>query len=60
MSAARVGEQSAVELNMVYLNPDALHSLKRDVADFMNRAVAQAESNTPPVRPTMAPAKSGN
>jgi carboxypeptidase C (cathepsin A) len=49
--------------HMVYLNPDALHALKRDTADFINRAVAQAQSNTPPVRPTMSngsPAKAPN
>lgn len=44
--------------HMVYLNPDALHALKRDVADFINRAVAQAQSNTPPARPTLSDSQS--
>jgi carboxypeptidase C (cathepsin A) len=42
--------------HMVYLNPDALHLLHRDVADFMTRAVAQAHSTTPPAQPTLSDA----
>lgn len=45
--------------HMVYLNPDALHLLKRDTADFINRAVASAQSSTPPVRSTMADGNAG-
>jgi carboxypeptidase C (cathepsin A) len=45
--------------HMVYLNPDALHLLKRDTADFINRAVASAQSNTPPARPTMSDGNAG-
>ena len=43
--------------HMVYLNPDALHALKRDVADFITRAVTQAQSSTPPARPTLSDAQ---
>lgn len=42
--------------HMVYLNPDALHALHRDVADFMERAVSQAQSATPPARPSISDA----
>ena len=45
--------------HMVYLNPDALHMLHRDVADFMNRAVAATQSASPPTRPTMSDATAG-
>jgi carboxypeptidase C (cathepsin A) len=44
--------------HMVYLNPDALHALHRDVADFMERAVAQAESAMPPARAAIGNAAS--
>jgi len=43
--------------HMVYLNPDALHMLHRDLADFYNRAVNEAAAGRPPVPPSMSSAR---
>lgn len=43
--------------HMVYLNPDALHDLHDDVADFMTRAVASSAANRPGARPTLSDAR---
>ena len=39
---------------MIYLNPEALVTMKRDLAAWYDRAVAVAQSGTPPVTPTVA------
>ena len=35
--------------HMTYLNPDALHAMKRDLAAWYDEAVSDAKSGTPPV-----------
>ncbi|MEH3100318.1 MAG: peptidase S10 [Sphingomonas adhaesiva] len=40
--------------HMIYLNPEALVTMKRDLAAWYDRAVAVALSGTPPVTPTVA------
>ena len=45
--------------HMTYLNPEALVAMKRDLADWYDRAVAVARSATPPVAPSTAAATAG-
>ncbi|PZQ61946.1 MAG: peptidase S10 [Sphingomonas taxi] len=45
--------------HMTYLNPEALVAMKRDLADWYDRAVAVARSATPPVAPSTAAAPAG-
>jgi carboxypeptidase C (cathepsin A) len=42
--------------HMTYLNPDALVTMKRDLADWYDRAVSVARSGTPPVAPSVSAA----
>ncbi len=43
--------------HMIYLNPEALVTMKRDLSDWYDRAVSVAQSGTPPVTPTVAAAE---
>lgn len=38
--------------HMTYLNPDALRSMKADLARWYDEAVSDAKSSTPPVPPS--------
>lgn len=40
--------------HMIYLNPEALVTMKRDLSDWYDRAVSVARSGTPPVTPAVA------
>ena len=42
--------------HMAYLNPDALHAMKRDLAAWYDQAVDDARSSTPPVPPSVSAA----
>ncbi len=47
--------------HMVYLNPEALHQMKRDLAGWYDQAVSEARRSTPPAPPAVsaAPASGG-